>query len=357
MGLTLSFGIGPLRASIPLTSRRRRSKRRRSSSVSRSYRRSLTYHGTLRMPDSRALAVGPPPPAPQPRATPATGNWAASPDDAGTDEPLGDDEHQDPDTILRRALSAAPAEGVPVSDLITITGMSRRWVFYRLSQLAADGYAVQTVRGYWRTARLLSVTGSAKCKCTPSRASARIAASSARALALSPNPASSPDVITEPPGRDPSGGGIMSDHLTPMTGEQVANNPHDGRLSPLADPVTGTPGWRITTLSRSLAMAVATLTSGTVHPHEKGEWQARIPQAILMVVVIDADDGALWCRLSAQQHSGVFVQVFAPLPTATVLKCSVTVLPTHGQLSARDVRVITRMGRTVRYLVPTFTTP
>ena len=68
-------------------------------------------------------------------------------------EPPAADEQQDPDAILRRALSAAPAEGVPVSDLITVTGMSRRWVFYRLRQLAADGYAVQTVRGYWRAAR------------------------------------------------------------------------------------------------------------------------------------------------------------------------------------------------------------
>jgi transcriptional regulator with XRE-family HTH domain len=33
--------------------------------------------------------------------------------------------------------SAAPAEGVPVSELITATGMSRRWVFYRLRELAA----------------------------------------------------------------------------------------------------------------------------------------------------------------------------------------------------------------------------
>jgi hypothetical protein len=55
--------------------------------------------------------------------------------------------------ILRRVLSAAPAEGVPVSDLITVTGMSRRWVFYRLRQLAAEGHAVQTVCGHRRTAR------------------------------------------------------------------------------------------------------------------------------------------------------------------------------------------------------------
>jgi hypothetical protein len=30
--------------------------------------------------------------------------------------------------------------------------MSRRWVFYRLKQMAAAGLAVQTVRGYWRAA-------------------------------------------------------------------------------------------------------------------------------------------------------------------------------------------------------------
>jgi FtsK/SpoIIIE family len=59
----------------------------------------------------------------------------------------------DPDTILKNALYAAPPEGIPVSALITATGMSRRWVFYRLQQLAADGHAVQTVRGHWRATR------------------------------------------------------------------------------------------------------------------------------------------------------------------------------------------------------------
>ena len=50
-------------------------------------------------------------------------------------------------------LATTPAEGLPVGDLITVTGMSRRWVFCRLRQLAAVGYAVQTVRGYGHTAR------------------------------------------------------------------------------------------------------------------------------------------------------------------------------------------------------------
>ena len=100
-----------------------------------------------------ALAGGPLPPAPQPSDQPDPDHRADRPDGAGTDGPLAADEQQEPDAILRRALSAAPDEGVPVSDLITVTGMSRRWVFYRLRQLAAEGYAVQTVRGYWRTKR------------------------------------------------------------------------------------------------------------------------------------------------------------------------------------------------------------
>jgi hypothetical protein len=94
-----------------------------------------------------ALAEGPP--APQPLAEPSPDRYAAAADDA---EPPGEGQ-EDPEAILRRALSAASAEGIPVSDLITVTGMSRRWVFYRLRQLAADGYAVQTVRGHWRTVR------------------------------------------------------------------------------------------------------------------------------------------------------------------------------------------------------------
>ena len=57
-----------------------------------------------------------------------------------------------PEEILLAVLTAAPPEGIPVREIITATGMSRRWVFYRLQQLAAAGLAVQTVRGYWRAA-------------------------------------------------------------------------------------------------------------------------------------------------------------------------------------------------------------
>ena len=100
-----------------------------------------------------AVAEGSPPPTPRPAENPSPDRHAARRDGSLTEEPPASDEQEDPDAILRRALSAAPAEGVPISDLITVTGMSRRWVFYRLRQLAAEGFAIQTVRGYWRAAR------------------------------------------------------------------------------------------------------------------------------------------------------------------------------------------------------------
>jgi hypothetical protein len=134
------------------------------------------------------------------------------------------------------------------------------------------------------------------------------------------------------------------------------NEPGDGRLSPWAGAAADAPGWQITTRSCRLAVAVATTLSGrTVHSHTKGEWHARIPQAILMVVVIGADTGALRCHLSARPDYGVFVLAFAPWPVTTVMKCPLAALPARGRLWVRDVRVITRMGRTVRYLVPVFT--
>ena len=56
----------------------------------------------------------------------------------------------DPDAILWAALSFAPEDGIPVADLVAATGMSHRWVNYRLRALADSGQAIQLKRGMWR---------------------------------------------------------------------------------------------------------------------------------------------------------------------------------------------------------------
>ena len=126
-----------------------------------------------------------------------------------------------------------------------------------------------------------------------------------------------------------------------------------GRLSPWADPVSGALGWQVLTASRCLALAMAG-GSGTVRSHGDGEWHARIPEPALTVAVTSADDSALWCRPGNLPDSCALTVAFAPWTPATVLKCPVTALPARGTLSVRDVRMTTRMGRTVRYLVPQF---
>ena len=138
----------------------------------------------------------------------------------------------------------------------------------------------------------------------------------------------------------------MSDRLTSR----------EGCLSPWADPVIDAPGWQITTRSRLLAeTAASTVPGGTSRTHEKGQWQARLPETVLMVVVIGADACSLRCHLRAAPAAGVLILTFAPWPPPLVLRCRLAALPAPGRLAVRDVRLTTRMGRTVRYLIPAFT--
>jgi hypothetical protein len=119
--------------------------------------------------------------------------------------------------------------------------------------------------------------------------------------------------------------------------------------------VTGALGWQALTVSRRAAVTAAGIAGGTVHPLGKGEWQARIPEKSITVTVTSADPGKLWCRLADGPDSGAFTVAIAPWTIATVLKCPVAELPASGTLSVRDVRITTRMGRDIRYLVPEFT--
>jgi hypothetical protein len=83
---------------------------------------------------------------------PATDTTTDRPETAGRapEAAAGDD---NPDAMLWAVLSLAPEEGVPVADLVAATGMSQRWVHYRLRALAATGQAIQIKRGIWRTAK------------------------------------------------------------------------------------------------------------------------------------------------------------------------------------------------------------
>jgi DNA translocase FtsK/SpoIIIE-like protein len=84
-----------------------------------------------------ALATAPPAPR-----EPGPGRCA----DAATDSNPDDDA----EATLRAALTAAPGEGISVPELVAATGMSRRWVYYRLRELHAAGHVIKTTRGLWR---------------------------------------------------------------------------------------------------------------------------------------------------------------------------------------------------------------
>lgn len=57
-----------------------------------------------------------------------------------------------PDRTLLDALDRAPADGIGVPELVTATGRSRRWVYYRLRSLAAESRVEQVEHGAWRSA-------------------------------------------------------------------------------------------------------------------------------------------------------------------------------------------------------------
>jgi S-DNA-T family DNA segregation ATPase FtsK/SpoIIIE len=87
------------------------------------------------------LALATKPPAPS-ADEPGPGDRAegpAEPDD-------------DPEATLWAALPSAPDEGISVPELVAATGMSRRWIYYRLRELATAGQVTQTARGLWRVA-------------------------------------------------------------------------------------------------------------------------------------------------------------------------------------------------------------
>ena len=95
---------------------------------------------------------------------------------------------------------------------------------------------------------------------------------------------------------------------------------------------------------------MAGITGATVAGGQEGEWQARIPHPVIEVIAVKADTETLWCRLG----TGIFILAFAPWPETAVVKVSRSAMPATGRLSVRAVLMKTRMGRTVRFLIPEF---
>jgi len=58
----------------------------------------------------------------------------------------------EPGTALLAALADAGPDGVPVAELLALTGMTRPTLYRHLRVHADAGRAVQVSRGYWRAA-------------------------------------------------------------------------------------------------------------------------------------------------------------------------------------------------------------
>lgn len=127
-------------------------------------------------------------------------------------------------------------------------------------------------------------------------------------------------------------------------------------LTPAADPAAG-PAWDITTPSRHQAAAIAAAIPGTTTRRAgPGQWHARIPRPALAVTATATDAATLTVRLDDAPAAGVLTLTFHPWTAADVLPIPPPELPASGRLVTRDIRISTLMGRTVRYLIPAFTT-
>jgi hypothetical protein len=131
----------------------------------------------------------------------------------------------------------------------------------------------------------------------------------------------------------------------------AATGPAAGTLAPWADPLTGALGWQVR------APRAVGGNFKNAQKNETGEWQAQIPKSALTVTVIQADESALLLSLSPDDSPVILTIAVKPWTLGNVLKCQPEELPAHGTLSVREVRVKTRMGRIVRYLIPEFRPP
>ncbi|MEU4695530.1 cell division protein FtsK [Nonomuraea dietziae] len=109
--------------------------------VQRAAARHATHRPSLDLVSVAALEAAST--APQEITNPETGN-GTSPRHARSEAA------QDAEKALTAALDDAPAEGVSMDELMRMTGMGRRWIYYRLDELTRTDRAAQVSRGRWR---------------------------------------------------------------------------------------------------------------------------------------------------------------------------------------------------------------
>jgi hypothetical protein len=139
------------------------------------------------------------------------------------------------------------------------------------------------------------------------------------------------------------------------TGKTPAPAPN-GHLTPATGPATG-PAWDITTTARRRAAAIAAAIPGTtVNRTGPGQWRTRIPRPALAVTATRADAATLTVTLDDAPAAGPVTLTFRPWTAADVMPPVPIELPAPGHLTIRDIRISTLMDRTIRYLMPAFTT-
>ena len=107
------------------------------------------------------------------------------------------------------------------------------------------------------------------------------------------------------------------------------------RLTPHADPATGALCWHVTV------------------PGQEGHPITLPPQ--ITITIHSTGPGILRCRADHHPELGMLAVDITLWPGDATRTGPLARLPACGQLSVRDTRITTRMGRTIRYLIPEFT--
>jgi hypothetical protein len=127
------------------------------------------------------------------------------------------------------------------------------------------------------------------------------------------------------------------------------------QITPAASPEAG-PAWDITTTRRHAQAIAAAIPGTTTRRAGPRQWTARVPRPALAVTATAADARTLTVTLDDAPQAGPIALTFHPWTAEDVMPLLPPALPSAGRITIRDIRIHTLMGRTVRYLIPAFTT-